>query len=162
MFENRLHNGLLLRLAAQHRQQRAGAVFLHHNGGCEDLHRARLANLLRRKANRLGGHIVDVAVQLVNGVRAVAGLAQHRAHTVRRFKVLLAHAVTHALHAHNRHIAELGRKVLQQSRARRRAELALNAPAVDRHVAQNIRRSRSRNRQHTVCTAHLSRAYMHR
>ena len=100
VFENRLHNGLLLRLAAQHRQQRAGAVFLHHNGGREDLHRARLANLLHRKANRLGGHIVDVAVQLVNGVRAVAGFAQHRAHTVRRFKVLLAHAVTHALHAH--------------------------------------------------------------
>ena len=96
-----------------------------------------------------------IAAQLRHGVARRAALAEHRAHAVRRFEVLLAHAVADGLHAHRRHRAEARDEMAQQRRARRGAELAAHRPAVDRDVPQEQRRRRCGDGQNPVRAAHL-------
>ena len=152
----------------QHREHVAGTALLHRAGLRVDIERAALQQPLRRKGKRFRRHVVNVADKLADlPVRLAApglirALAPQRAHAVRLFKLLCAHADPRRVQRHRRHRAEGFRQFAQQRRAGGRAGLALHRAAVNRNPLQQRRCGGSGNRHHAVRTPHRAAAHMHR
>ena len=156
--EDRAEHGLAVVLPAHAGEQDAGAVFLHADGRCVHIQRARGKQLLHGEADGLRRHVVEIAGKLEDATGAFLSLSEHGAHAVCRLKVLRAHAIAGFFHAHGRQRAESRDEAPQKRGPGRRTQLAANASAVDGNALEQKRGRRSGNGKNAVRAAHLAAA----
>ena len=162
MAEQGRHHFIPVRFPAQDAEQNTRAGFFHPDGHGEGIQCPQFQQLFQGKTHRLAGHIVNVALQRQNPLRFFFRFSQQNPNTVGSLKVLFAHAVSHGLHTNRGHIGEFGDEMLQQRSPGGGTQLPGNFSAVNGDVPQQLRRSRSRNRQHPMGAPDASAAHMDR
>lgn len=155
------HERILVGFAADHVEEMAGAAFFHADRNGVDVEGAGGEKFIESVADGFAGHVVDVAAKLDNVVAGGAALAEQGAHAVGGGEIFFAHAVADGAGAHDRHAAKAIGEMFEQGGAGWRAELALNAAAIDRHVLEDGGGGWRRNGQNAMGAVYLAAADVH-
>ena len=162
VFKNRAGQELAPCRSAKNMQHRTGAGLLHSDRCREHVESTCVKKPLHGKTDLFRSHIIDIRSHFENALPGFIGIADHCPNAVQTSEILRPYAISDLLRLHGRHTAEFSHEILDQCRTGRCAELSLNLSAVNRHIPEDLRRSRRRHRQDTMCALNRSGPYMDR
>lgn len=136
MVQNQMHHFLLVIRFTEANKHVTWAAFLHLNRHDIDIQRTALHENLQRKAQFLTGHIVQVANDFHDIIVLTLRLTQKHADTVGDREILSSHTVANTLGGHHGSVTKRIGKMLEDSGAGGRAELAADLAAIGRHILE--------------------------